>query len=542
MLRVHVRVVFLTLLIASSTGLGATEIFAQEPGADAEESADALIHFADPALVALEESEPFDSARPSAHQDAAFQGGLHYRLWADGLMTGESSTDTNKEQAIFQRLRAHARLNLGAFEAILSGDALTGRLSGDPYAQVPHGIETGAVPYSGIATNGASIFDAREIYGGWHAPVGQFRLGLQTSDWGLGILANNGSDDNERIFGQTFGGDRAFRALFATAPLRAFSESYIAQNTYLAVGGDVVYRDENASYDRGDRAYQAVLSLFFQDAQTTLGGYMAYRAQTDVSRDELDILALDLHAARIWYADDARWKFRTAAEAAFLTGSTTRAYAPDATPMSVRGLGVAGELEVLHRPTELGLNLLLGYASGDVNSSDDTLYRFRFDPNYKVGLVLFDHYLPAISREGFQRATDPEKSGYPPKGVEQLIETGAVANAYYLNPQLQFGQDMGFLAAVGALFARSDVAIYDPYETLVQGGTPRGPRGRAQAGHDLGWELNAAAQYRYRLVSNLVLEARAEYGILFPGSAFDDAAGNADDSQSLLRARFAVRW
>ncbi len=527
MLRVHFRVVLFTVLVAGTVGFSPTELHAQEP-------VEGEIRFADPVLIGLDEPQPFDSARS---ENVVFDAGLNYRLWADGLFGADS-----EEQALFHRLRADAALKVGAFEAVFGVDALAGRLGGDPYVRVPVHIDSGAVPYSGVGSNGATALDPREIYGGWLSDVGQFRLGLQTSEWGLGVLANSGSTQNERLFGQSFGGDRSFRALYATSPFLAFSDSYLAANTYFAVGGDVVYRDENASYDMGDRAYQGLMSLFFQDAQTTVGGYMAYRAQTDLSGDELDILALDLHAERTWYDDDAQWKYRAATEIAFLTGSTTRAYAPDASAMAVRGLGVAGEFEVVHKPSELGLNVLMGFASGDSDASDDTLYRFRFDPNYKVGLVLFDHYLPAISRQGFVRATDPEKSGHPPKGVEQLIETGAVANAYYFNPQLQFGQDMGFLAGVGALFARSDVAIYDPYETLVTGGTPRGPRGRETADTDLGWELNAAAQYRYRLVNDLVLEARAEYGILFPGAAFDDAAGNADASQSLLRARFAVRW
>lgn len=527
MLRVHIRVVLFTVFVAGAVGLGPVELRAQEPGEDE-------IRFADPVLIAIDEPQEFDSNRS---ENVVFDAGLNYRLWADGLFGAASD-----EQAMFHRLRADASLKVGVFDAVFSVDALAGRLGGDPYAQIPFFIETGAVPYAGVGTNGATALDPREIYGGWLSDVGQIRLGLQTSEWGLGVLANSGSTRNERLFGQSFGGDRSFRALYATSPFLALSQSYLAQNTFLVVGGDVVYRDENASYDRGDRAYQGLMSLFFRDAQTALGGYLAYRAQTDFSGDELDILALDLHAERTWYDDDARWKYRAATEIAFLTGSTTRAFAPDASAMAVRGLGIAGEFEVVHKPSELGLNVLMGFASGDSDASDDTLYRFRFDPNYKVGLVLFDHYLPAISRQGFERATDPEKSGHPPKGVEQLIETGAVANAYYFNPQLQFGQDLGFLAGLGALFARSDVAIYDPYETLVTGGTLRGPRGRAKADTDLGWELNATAQYRYRLVNNLVLEARAEYGILFPGAAFEDAAGNADAAQSLLRARFAVRW
>ncbi|MBA2660820.1 MAG: hypothetical protein H0U74_00870 [Bradymonadaceae bacterium] len=509
----------LPLLAGLATGLGAFSLQAEPPpGQD--------IVFADPVLVALEEvGAPTSDA-------VTFDAGIDYRLWADAA----------DGQALFQRLRLTSALAFGDFEAVFDLDALAGRLAGDPYAALPAHLDAGATPYAGVATGGPTFFDPRQFYAGWRTPVGQLRLGLQASQWGMGLIANDGSIANEQLFGQSYGGDRSFRALFATAPLRPLSDGHLAQNIYFVLGTDVVYRDENANYAMGDRAYQALSSLFFRDEQTTVGAYAAYRSQDDRSGDGLDVLAVDAHAERTWYDEDANWTYRLGAEIAYLSGSTSRALAPDGQDLNVRGMGLAGEFELRHRRAEIGLNLLSGYASGDSNTADETVNRFRFDPNYKVGLVLFEHYLPAISRASFVRATDPEKSGQPPKGVDALIETGAVTNAYYFNPQLQYGDPQHFLAGVGVLWARAAVPVFDPYASSVAGGSLRGPRGRQAASDELGWELNAALRYRYRPIEGLVLEAKAEYGIFFPGAAFEDELGNADAAQNLVRARLALSW
>ncbi|MFU8806902.1 MAG: hypothetical protein ACNA8W_24050, partial [Bradymonadaceae bacterium] len=207
-----------------------------------------------------------------------------------------------------------------------------------------------------------------------------------------------------------------------------------------------------------------------------------------------------------------------------------------------RAFGVATELEAWHRATNLGVKLLSGYASGDANHDDETLYRFRFDPNYKVGLVLFDHYLPALSRESYRRIGDPERVALAPRGAEGLVETGSVTNAYYLNPQFLFGDPDALLAGVGVVWARSAVPVADPYSTFENGGSPVGPRGAGPASHDLGWELDFGARYRTYVWKDLAMELKGEYGLFFPGAAFENDLGERDDPQSLVRIRFAVLW
>ena len=112
----------------------------------------------------------------------------------------------------------------------------------------------------------------------------------------------------------------------------------------------------------------------------------------------------------------------------------------------------------------------------------------------------------------------------------------------YLNPMLIFGRRDGLTTGVGMVWARAPTRLSDPYATFANGGTPTGPRGRTPAGHDLGWEIDVAARYRYRLFERLTVDVKAEYGIFFPGRAFDDAEGNGAPPASLLRASVGAGW
>jgi hypothetical protein len=488
---------------------------------------------APPRLVALEEapSPPKVVVTPR----------LGYRVWADTADQGPFEGG-EAVTGLYQRLRLGLGIDVYDFGVRTEIDAFTGRLIGES-PTLPSQVDPGSMPLEGIGQSQRTIVDPRALYGLWRSPVGQLQIGLQPSQWGLGLLANNGASRDDGLFNQSYGGDRSFRALFATAPLRPLSPDTWLADVYVAVGGDAVYRDENASYEAGDRAYQGVASVFYNQGQTTVGAYSALRAQTDRNGDRLDVVAFDLYGDHTFYSPEAHWALRLAAESALLTGSTTRVdtFEPGE-PMGLRALGVATEVEVRHRPSLVGFKILSGYASGDASNDDDTLYRFRFDPNYKVGLVLFDQYLPAMSRESLRRIGDPERVGRAPRGSEGLLETGAVANALYLNPQLVYGGAEGLMAGVGVVWARADVPVTDPYNSFVNGGLPAGPLGARPASRDLGWELDLAARYRLFFTDDLAMELNGEYGIFFPGEAFADETGTRDSAQTLIRLRLALIW
>jgi len=453
--------------------------------------------------------------------------------------------------SLYQRARLGGGLNWSKLQLKIELDAFSGQLYGDAPPELPERVRTGTRPDRNVDENWV---EAREFYVKWMPGLAEIRLGLMTSDFGLGIVADDGKEEDWRLFNNKWGADRGLRFLVATKPLAAFATSRKMRNIYLALGADMVWQDDNANFLDGDRALQFIGTLFYSDSNPAnhddaefLGAYFAYRSQTDrevrgVSpQDELKIMAMDISGYKSWTADDL-W-VKLGAETALITGETTRAYTQDGqTSTKVLGLGAAAEAQLTWKPANVSLKFLTGYASGDANADDDTLYRFRFDPNYKVGLVLFDHYIPAATREAYARVTDPTRSGEPQRGVFGLINEGAIENAVYFNPQLLFGRPDGLMTGVGMLWAWSAVPFADPYASFASGGTPVGVNGRRAATHDLGMEVDVAAQYRHKLVSDLTLDLKAEYGILFPGSAFDDASGNSAAAQSLVRARIGLSW
>ena len=477
-----------------------------------------------------------DSEDPSGRPPGVFT----YRIWGQLADTPEFAGGEGERQALSQLVRGRIGIEGDKYLLFSEIDILAGHLAGDPMPAVPEEADSGTQPRRDLLETGR-LAELRQFYGQWTSPVGQLAGGLRLSQWGLGILANNGSLDSEGVFNQHFGGDRVLRATFATAPLRPLMDGAFAKDLYLAVGGDLVYRDENADLLAGDQAWQGVLAALYDTEQTKGGTYIVYRDQTDRDGDFLQITAVDLYGDHVWELGDD-WAVRTAAEAAYLVGQTNRTLTSSGgEPVGVMGLGAAAETGLEYRPASLELELLAGYASGDANSSDDTQYRFRFDPNYNVGLVLFDHYLPAVTRASLDAIDDPARSGGPPKGAGGLINDGGIENAWYLAPRLVWGSQDSWLAGVGLLWAQANQPVADPYQSFVNGGVPTGLNG-APASTDLGWELDTALQYRFEPIDRLQIEAKGEWGLLFPGEAFESASGDPASPQSLARLRMSVIW
>lgn len=477
---------------------------------------------------------------------------LRYRVWGESLDLADfDGNAADQLNAIYQNARADVMAEFGSLGVRLETDIFTGRLAGDDYPTTPDEFKpSGTRASDGEAFNDLENFlDPRNVYVEYQSLV-LLRVGLQTSNYGMGLVANDGVEGDWELFNQQYGGDRAFRALLGTRPFAVLGAgSRTMQNITLAVGGDYVYRDDNANLLVGDDARQAIGSIFYSDVNPAdreearfLGIYTAYRNQEDFTGDVLEATAVDISGRTSWNDDANMWFYSLGAEAAVITGETNRTFTQSGNlTTDVLGLGAVGEAEIRWKPLDMTFKLNLGYASGDANSDDETLYRFRFDPNYKVGLVLFDHYIPAVTRTGYARATDASRSGLPPKGVEGLIADGAVENAVYVNPMLLFGEPDGLLTGVGFLWAQSAVPQYDPFNSFAAGGSLVGVRG-AEASRDLGLEVDVAARYRHKIVNDLQIEAKAEYGLLFPGSAFDDASGNAAAPQNLVRGRLALLW
>lgn len=490
--------------------------------------------FADPLLVPVEP----DDRREPGEEGFFIEPRGHVLFWGDVV---DRPAGQGAAGGLYHRTRAGGTAGWRTIKLHASADLLAGRLAGPGIPTPPTIGDHGARPFYPAFHDLPSSVDARSLYVEWLSPVGVLQVGLQPSQWGLGLVANSGEDD-DYFFGVPFGGDRAFRALFATAPLRPIGGPDFLDDIYFVVGADQVFRDENADYLAGDVAYQGVTSIFWQTEDHMLGAYAAYRDQTDRSGDELRALALDIAGHTTGQlSDDLSFSF--GAEAAYLQGETTRADGPDLDrPLQVAAFGAAAHAELRHAPSGLRGQLRTGMATGDANPRNQSLHRFRFDPNYRAGLLLFDHHIPAWSQHSVDGAEDELTLRDIPRGIDNLVETGSVTNSLFIHPLALWDATSDLTFAAGFLTGWTHRSFRDLRATFEAGGAPVGVAGRPEAARFLGWELQTGVRYRYQVWRELTLEARGEAALLLPGPVFEDARFNPDSPTSLLRAYISASW
>lgn len=428
--------------------------------------------------------------------------------------------------------RAAVRLRAGASYALTETLAFRGDLdlvAGNLFAAFPELPEDGwTKPFAGLPA-GPVRLDPRRLYLEWRTPYGLLRAGQQESRFGMGVLANDGRQEGS--WGAPRHGDLVERVLFVTRPFDALLGP---TDVYAAVGADLVYRDENADLLSGDLALQAIASLLWRpkSGDRSLGVYLAYRNQRDRPdatgfASHLEAFAIDLYGEHpVRLAEGRSWVTRF--EYVFLLGGTDR-LRPEAAPegVAIRAEGFAGST-ALHLD-DLGLELQFagGYASGDGDPEDGILTRFRFDPDFRPSLVLFEHVMAAQSARSSSRVADPARSLVPSPGWQYLPTGGGVSGAYFAGPSVRYRPHFadGLTLKVGLLYAETTTPPADPYASFARGGAPTTLYGQPAVGSDLGLEIDLGATYRAELPYGLSAELTLEYGRLLPGSAFQTAEG-----------------
>ena len=397
--------------------------------------------------------------------------------------------------------------------------------------------------------DGYTNLQPRWLYLDWRTPVGLLRVGQQPSHWGMGLVANDG--DHPSLFGDYRYGNIVEQVLFATKPLGEQSPFVVA------LAGNLVYRDNVAILANGDHAWQGVLAAFYEQGPDMLGLYGVYRHQ---SRDQssqnvgyttqLDVGVVDIagHFARpIALPDDTAYVFGSF-EAAVEVGSTNeertiyqpesgsqthlRAYGGAAAAgvvMAIQGTADDAGAKKGERPDLWGGfvgQVEVGYASGDANPYDDTEKRFVFDPNHKVGLLLFDEIMRWQTARAAVAAQDPNLSNgsRPPPGVNLLPTSGGVYGAQYVYPTAVYRPMRSLDLKMGAVIAQTTADVADPYRLAAQGAYVNYQGGSALR-HDLGVELDGGVEWRVPLGDVMKLQLGTQAGVLFPGGALADASG-----------------
>lgn len=412
-------------------------------------------------------------------------GELRYlaSLPADFVIDAEGDT-VGQSFVLDQRLRLG-----GAYQAkktlyTAEADLFTGQLLGDPWDI------TGAPDERYRGTMGvvnAHAFLPRKLNVQRLTGPVLVTAGLTTSQWGLGMLANDGASDP--YFGRSDGGDVVLRAMGQTRPIKD-------QPLGVALAFDRVYADDVGSWWPGHQAiYQGILAAQWAPKDKAhAGAYVVYRHQREADKlRKTDITAVDLTFDAPLTAGPATLRF--AGEGATILGATSRAASANSPEgLAVRQFGATGLGSAHFAEGKAGLILRGGYASGDGDGYDAYARDFTFDPNFDVGMVMFDEVQGALGAAAYGRLNDPGNMGQPPDGAELLVTEGAFKKSAFVQPILEAKPTEWSRVRVGALVGWATAPIGDPFYSGRNGGTPTNQLNEVTEGYDLGWELDWSLQ------------------------------------------------
>ncbi|MBI5609196.1 MAG: hypothetical protein HY902_09995 [Deltaproteobacteria bacterium] len=412
------------------------------------------------------------------------------------------------------------RLGDWSATATLAVDALTGAFAGRPTAEgdkLPQSHWNSLVPTQALA--GVGLRD-----------LGALRVGLMTSHWGMGLVANDGGHafDGRRDswFALPTTGDRVARAQLILQPFGRSGGDL--RGLYLIGAADAVVEDANAVWDKGDRAYQQVGAARFHLARERwLGLYYVHRDQKVHSENGPFLRVHVIDAAFDLDYRQAGAGLRVQGEAAMILGRTSLGPSPDFPEHDVRqGAAVA---RARWQSGDLGLRLEFdaGWFSGDANLDDGAVTGFKANPNFQQGLVLFSQVLGWQSGRARRSASDPMITGYPAQDLDRLATNGSVTSAITAFPKVGWKFAPQLEVYGGALLAFSPTPPVDPFATRAMGGgTPRNALGKAPDGNVLGTEIDLGVAAGLAPAEWPVsLELRGEYGVLVPGGVLDGMDG-----------------
>ncbi|HMJ12965.1 MAG TPA: hypothetical protein VK524_16195 [Polyangiaceae bacterium] len=495
-----------------------------------------------------------DSGRVPARRVPA-EGGAHfqihgeYQLRLTGLselglkpMPSEpSSTGLDDRLRLVHWLRVTPRLDLSSHLTLVAQiDVPHGFIAGEPSEFV-----SSADP--DYASREPFEVDPRWLYLEWSMPAGTLRAGQQPWHWGMGLVANDG--DHPSLFGDYRGGARVERVSFATKPAGR------ASPVTLEAAVDLVFQDAHVKLIDGDRALQGVLAATYRDGSDNSVGFTGvYRHQERDGEASTRVLLLDSAGSLNAKIPGGAGHVFGEYEVAYLVGETgqSRIAAVDGQEREdYRAFGAATRAGfVLARGTgaerwgQFVTQVEWGWASGDANPDDGVQRRFRFDPNHNVGLILFDEVLAWKTARAANIARDPDLDFARGPGVKRLPSNGGVFGASYVNPTFVFRPVAELDLKLGLLVAQAASDFVDPVEAL-SGRTYRNRNydGGNPHDHDLGLELDAGVEYRYRIPNfPMLLQVGAQGGVLFPGNALADVSGRRLETQYIGVGRLGLQY
>ena len=346
---------------------------------------------------------------------------------------------------------------IDVFDNVVWGDnenlAATPLFAGSPSATQPDGTVTDTI-------------EVKRLWAEWKTAFGLLRIGRQPSQWGLGILANDGNGFRND-FGEAYQGSTYDRIIFATRPVtlvkgihaiatgKAMPDAADDPGIITAIGFDklvnssaITFRkkitdddnisDENAAGTSGIRQSPIWLSDSGDDVLEMIYVLMFKREDWQVGKEIMDLTVGTYWVNRwqastdsnVWIPDVyLRWAMRGAfveAELYHIFGSTD-AIAPEfdkTTTASITGFVARAGYE---NPAVTAL-FEVGYAGGDDSILDDNFTGRPLHSDFNVGLILYEQLMAQRTIEKFVGDED----------TQGLWSRGGVYNSTYINPRFKF--------------------------------------------------------------------------------------------------------
>ncbi|MCB9689512.1 MAG: hypothetical protein H6735_31030 [Alphaproteobacteria bacterium] len=424
-------------------------------------------------------------AARAAEVEGSIDGELRYiGSLPPEVVVDPSGTVLGQSAVLDQRLRAGGSLEVGAVRLSTQWDLLTGQVAGDTWS-LASPDERDRDQLSAFTLGGVRARDLSAAVASEHLDV---QLGLTTSRWGLGMLANDGAQ--APLFGRTDFGDRVLR-LRATGHFANASASPL----HLTAAVDRVVADELAVLGTQE-AWQGVVAGLLASPTThrQLGLYAVQRWQREADPTRsTSATVLDSYGVLPLPIGDAGWALVLAAEGAVVTGATDKATTYEGRDgLLVRSGGVAAQTRLVAPNERATFHLRGAYASGDADLDDGVARDFTFDRDYDVGMVMFDEVQAAWDVGTWSLLTDPADAAVPPDGVDDLPSEGAFERAVAVQPVVQVKPVPWLDLRAGMVFAWSPVPVANPYTTFRAGGEPRNQLDQPTDSRALGTELDWA--------------------------------------------------
>lgn len=540
-------------LALAATLAGARDARAVEPWSDADPPAP-------PSRLTLS---------PGSH--IGFRGAAEYRVNALSVTPLDlSGTSDPNLQIVEQRLRLDATVDYDdKVHIVASADLLDGVLWGDngTLGGTPEPtsgaavttdnpnlstacitLKTGAPPtvfssyHYGLCA--ADPIFVRRAYGDVITPIGLLRIGRQAMTDGASIAVNDG-DGRKNRFGFAEHGNSADRVLFATKPLEGLRKKSLRNLTldrglFVILAYDRLVTDDPMQY--ADDLHNLIVAVRLKEP--TLGRAKDFEAQ-------------------VFYADRFSTEYTTQVQAfggrittrlgEFVLGAETTAVLGSTTEVSqalsfinndpigaqtVEAIGARGVLRWDRKPVSLYFET--DYASGNGNpSSTGPLTQFRFAEDTNVGLLMFKEVLAYQSaRAAAAGVALLQQLGAKDFPVQAISTNGSFTNALAFFPQIDVHPVRDLLLRGGVLVAVAPAAVVDPIASLEH--NPAAPHfyngvvNYVGGAPDCFYGTELDARIQYRLFEHFA--ADLEGAVLFPGSALEDANGDAVRS-FLVQAR-----